>query len=189
MQIKKTKGIILYVIGGLIFLGAMSGFIYYYNLTNEVSAAREQKETELRNAITKIKNLPKLKEEVAALEEEELKLAEYIPSKEGQAEFVWQLQELAGQSGVTITKCTIEKDSKEYVDTKIYKVFQWKVSISGKYQGVIHFLELLPLAKRSAMVSNLQVSSEPNDDNPGDYILKADMTLDLITSAGEKVTK
>lgn len=191
MQPKISNGLIIFiVVGVIIFLSAIGGFIYVLNLTNEISVVRQQKENELKIAIEKIRNLPKLKEDLAVLEAEETRLATFIPNKEGQAEFVWQLEELASQSKIDITSCSIEKESKGYKDLPGFIVYQWKVKIEGDYEGLIRFLEILPQAKRGVLASDLKINSIFGDEtDKDDYKLQVEMILDLITSSGEKVNQ
>ena len=191
MQLKIGKNLIVFIVAGsLVFVGLIAGFIYLFNLNTEKADLRRQKENELKIAIEKINSLPKLKEEISILEAEEERLTQFVPDKEGQAEFVWELQELADKSKITIVSCDIEKESKKYQDNPEFKVYQWRVTISGRYQGLIEFLNLLPHAKRGVQVSSLKINSLTNDEsNRGNYKLNVEMMLDLITSDGEKVTK
>ena len=98
--------------GLLILIGLSAGFVYLYNLNTQKVALRLQKENELNIAVAKINRLPKLKEEVSVLEAEEQRLIQFVPDKEGQAEFVWELQDLAEKSKITIVSCDIEKNFK-----------------------------------------------------------------------------
>jgi len=191
MQLKIGKNLIVFIVVGLLILiGLSAGFVYLYNLNTQKVALRLQKENELNIAVAKINRLPKLKEEVSVLEAEEQRLIQFVPDKEGQAEFVWELQDLAEKSKITIVSCDIEKNFKKYQDNPEFKVYQWRVTISGRYSGLVDFLELLPRAKRSVQVSSLKINSISEDDlNRGNYKLNVEMMLDLITSGGEKVTK
>lgn len=191
MRQKISKGLIVFIIIGIvILLSAIGGFIYLYNLTSETAALRQQKDSELKIAVGKIERSPQIEEELAQLRAEEIRLDKFVPDKEGQDEFIWQLEELADQSKITIASCNIEKESKDYKDLTGFKVYQWNVKIRGDYKGLYNFLKILPESKRGVMVSMIKINSlVDNEKVKKNYLLEVELILDLITSSGEKVKK
>lgn len=193
MPKSKTSDIVLGCIGALVLIVGLAGTYYYYNKNNELSIIANTKQMELKALQRKIKNYNEMQAKLTELEAEESRLANFIPTQEQQTEFIWELEEIASKTGTTITQCNIEKDVKVLAKHPQYHVYQWRLNVEGDFTNLDSFLKALMESRRSAMVSELKVSSsEPSDKDKQDvaYVLRVDMMLDLISKSDqEKVAK
>lgn len=179
--------IVLLVIGILLILGGAAGCYFLYDSVSKVVAEKQLKDDELQKLKLKAEQLPQLLEEIERLENEESRLIAFIPTKEEQAEFIWELENLAKTCDVTITKCTIQSSTKQIPNLPDYIIYPWDLTITGNFNGLTKFMDLVTKGKRSVMVSAFKVNSTVSAERFKEgYELKVDMNLDLITIANEK---
>lgn len=196
MPKNKIGDIVLGIIAALVFLGAVFSAFYFNNKNNETTVILNSKQQEIKSLQQKIKDYPKTIEKLNQLEIDKDRLMHFIPDKEGQKEFIWELENLADLTGVSISQCNIEKDVKHFAKLPQYDIYQWKILLKGSYTSLVAFLDKLPGSQRAAMVSSLNVTSQDVSDIEKkknatlNYILTVDITLDLVSkNSQEKVAK
>jgi Tfp pilus assembly protein PilO len=180
----KIPNLLPAILGGLVFIGALGGIYFLYNQTAQIALEQKQKEAEIQMAEAKLKELPVLTLEIKQLEMERQKLAVFIPTRENQDEFIWELGSLAKHSDIKIESCQVDNKPKYFKDNPSFQVFQWRVELSGSYPGLLRFLTALPAEKRAIKVADLSLkASKPEADEASNlrYILDIQLTLDLIS--------
>lgn len=176
--------IMILVVGGLGF-----GVYHYLGQVAKATAQRQEKEQQLQAIKQKILRFAKLRDQVAENEAAMQRLADYIPGQEGQAEFIMELDELSRLSGVKLQNCSVNEQPVPFPNLPEYVIYQWTVSLKSDYAQLMKFLEVLPDGKRSAMVSKINITSatpEAGDKSRAKYSLTAQLTLDLISTGGQK---
>ncbi len=185
MNIKKNRIFDLVFIGIAVVLIGGAGFMWYHfneaNLLLEQEVAKQK--AELANASKLIQRYNELKAQSSQIDQKKAWLANFIPSEEGQVMFIAELQRMAEKNNIEISTCLLEATTKKLKAYPNYTIYQWKVNVSGKYQGLIGFLDDLPQSQRCINVSELKLASSYSDENQTDYQAGMDCVLDLVTSA------
>lgn len=181
---------IIIMIGMVIVIGCLGmGISYYSGLTAETVAKRETKEKELESIKQKVAKFQSLQDEVARNEAEFNQIATYLPDREGQADFIMELEQLHESSGVKLESCTIADMPKPFPDLANYQIYEWNVTYQADYSQLIKLLEALPNQPRSTMVSNINISaSEPDKESnsKSKYNLSVQLTYNLISTTEPK---
>ncbi|HEY8464566.1 MAG TPA: type 4a pilus biogenesis protein PilO [Bacillota bacterium] len=187
-KFKKSDLIIIAVL--VLLSGCLGGGIYYNSgQIAMMTAKRQAKEAELQKIKEKVLNFNQLQEEVAQNEAAMQRLADYIPDREGQAEFIMELDALTDSSGVQLKSCSVNEQPLPFPNLPEYLIYRWNVNLQSNYTQLMRFLEILPLQKRSVMVSKININSVQPDaktETNARYSLNVQLTLDLIATAGQK---
>jgi Tfp pilus assembly protein PilO len=191
---KKLKRSDLLIILVMVALIGGVGYWVFYNSTAiaKVTTAWRDQEAELTRIKQKVAGLKQLQEEVTVNEAEMQRLAVYIPDREGQAEFILELDDLTHSSGVRVKSCKVSDRPTSFPDLPEYLVYQWDVTLESGYRQLLRFLESLPSQPRSTLLSKLNIASAgPGEDDQtfDKYILNVQLTLDLIATTGQKQKK
>jgi Tfp pilus assembly protein PilO len=165
------------------------GISYYSGWIAKTVAQRQAKEKELEGIKEKVAAFQRLQDEVARNEADFNRLASYLPGREGQAEFIMELDQLHELSGVKLESCSIADTPKPFPDLANYVIYEWKVTYQSDYGQLIKLLEALPNQPRSTMVSDINISvSEPDPENHSKsrYNLSVQLTYNLISTTEPK---
>jgi Tfp pilus assembly protein PilO len=165
------------------------GISYYSGLTAETAAQRKAKEQELAGIKQKVAAFQSLQDEVARNEADFNRLASYLPDREGQAEFIMELDQLHELSGVELQSCSIADAPKPFPDLANYVIYEWKVTYKSDYGQLIKLLEALPSQPRSTMVSDINISASQPDqasNAKSEYDLSVQLTYNLISTTEPK---
>lgn len=160
----------------LLILGIGSG-MYFFSENTKVSNELNAKQSELTTIQTKLQSLPDLETEFQRLSGEIERLATYIPSKEGQAQFVKELQMLADKNQVILKSCTVSPDPLTITNLPKYSIYKWDVKLKCDYPNLLSLIKDITNASRFVLVSN--VSVEGNEEVPSELLVG--LSLDLIS--------
>jgi Tfp pilus assembly protein PilO len=187
----KNKIFDLILIGGSVILIIVAGLLWYH--FNGINVQLEQtitvQKAELKNAYKLIQRLNELKAKSSEIDQQKAWLATFIPNEEGQVQFITELQRMAEKNNIEISQCSLEPNTKKLKAFPNYTIYQWKVKLSGKYQGLIGFLDDLPQSQRCINVSELKLTATFDEENKTDYTVGMDCMLDLVTTAPAPVEK
>ncbi len=181
----KNKLFDLILIGVSVVLILSAGLIWYhFNGRNvQLEQVVAQQKAELQNASALIRRLNELKAKASEIDQQKAWLTNFIPNEEGQVLFISELQRMAEKDNIEISDCSLESTPKKLNDFPNYTIYQWKVKLSGKYSGLIAFLNDLPQSQRCINVSELKLTSSTEEENQTEYMVGMDCVLDLVTTA------
>jgi Tfp pilus assembly protein PilO len=186
----KFKLVDIVVIGLMVIAIAClgMGISYYSGLAAETATQRKAKEQELAGIKQKVATFQSLQDEVAQNEADFNRLASYLPDREGQADFIMELDQLHELSGVRLENCSIADTPKPFPDLANYVIYEWKVTYKSNYSQLIRLLEALPNQPRSTMVSDINISAAQPDQNDvkSRYDLSVQLTYNLISTTEPK---
>jgi Tfp pilus assembly protein PilO len=186
----KFKLVDIVVIGLMVIAIAClgMGISYYSGLAAEAATQRKAKEQELAGIKQKVATFQSLQDEVAQNEADFNRLASYLPDREGQADFIMELDQLHELSGVRLENCSIADTPKPFPDLANYVIYEWKVTYKSNYSQLIRLLEALPNQPRSTMVSDINISAAQPDQNDvkSRYDLSVQLTYNLISTTEPK---
>jgi Tfp pilus assembly protein PilO len=185
----KTIDIIIIVVMVIVIGCLGAGISYFSGLIAETVTQREAKEKQLESVKQRVATFQSLQDEVARNETDFNRLASYLPDREGQAEFIMELDQLHELSGVELKGCSIAETPRPFPDLANYLVYEWKVTYQSDYTQLIKLLEALPSQPRSTMVSDINISaSEPDkeSDSKSKYNLSVQLTYNLISTTEPK---
>jgi len=185
---KNFNNLILVVAAGIALAVGVAGSVYYYGQNREASLALQGKRAKLERLEAQLRALPDLEAESAGLLAEEKKFAAFIPSREGQAQFIKELDRIAAGSRVKLKDCQSKTETVTLKNLPSYTIYQWEITVTSDYGALLDFLTSLGEASRFLMVSKVATVSNWGDEAAADQ-LQVKLTLDLITRAGpEKVS-
>ncbi len=184
----KPLDIGLYILAVLLLSGAGYAWFVFSQQNRTLNAAIEKDKVAIAAAVAKVKLLEELKAKSLEFEAEGRRMASYIPSKEEQAQFVIELERLGDEAEVTVKSCTLDPEPIRKPELPGYLFCQWRLNLSGDYQGLLDFLDELPKGSRMIAVSELTVNSFPDDENQ-DYILDIGLVLHLVINAPPEKVK
>ena len=179
----------------VIFIGAISGGIYFQVSSQAIAKTVNRKEKELSLIQKEIQSLRRMRPDKSKIKAEYRRLLDYVPAKQGtEEEFLWDLGRLAEESNMKINNCSPKNNLLRLNNYPGYHISQWQVELSGGYKSFVRFLEILPKGKRFILVSRMELESMPTGANNGKlgegYQLTAQLTLDLVSAKPqEKVEK
>ena len=177
----RINNLIFIIIVVLLLLVGVSGGIYLYLKVSDINIKIGEKQTEINAIKKKLAAFPDLEAEVQKVDTEYERMSNYIPSKEGQSEFIKEFKELAENSEIKIKTCKANSQVFKLQSLPDYNIYQWDINFIGEYQGLLKLINFLPKSKRFIKISKLVI-------NKDEEILNVLMTLDLITKpTSEKV--
>ncbi|HOP75724.1 MAG TPA: type 4a pilus biogenesis protein PilO [Bacillota bacterium] len=181
------NNIVFIIVVSVLLAGSIASGIYLYNENQKIMEEKSAKGRELEDLQRRLELIPDLESMNEELNNEKQKLSSYIPDKEGQANFVRELEKLASSCDVQILSCQSKSDVFHHKDLPQYPVYQWELNLESNYSGLSQFLKSLSDAKRFLVVSELAVNSLFSEED-GKYLVNTRVTLDLITKqVSEKV--
>jgi Tfp pilus assembly protein PilO len=167
----------------ILLIGVFAGGVVLHFANGNLNAAIKKKEQQLLQLQQEIKSYQRERSGKQVIKNEHKRLVGFIPSRENQEEFIWELGKLAQDNNLKIGNCLF--DSKLLTLKKLpkYQALQCQVSITGTYQNLLAFIDSLPGNTRLVLVSkiNLKLITTANNNEPPQF--EALFTLDLIASA------
>lgn len=180
----RFNNFVLLVIGALLVVSGTTAGIYSIKERRQLNAVRDTKQAELETIKEKLRALPDLNAEYLRLDGEMNRLATFIPTREGQAEFIKELQDLADNCNITIKSCHVKPEISALQKLPDYAIYKWDLTVTSGYRELLDFIQALSRAGRFIKVANMDVRSSGGDLKT----MNIAMTLDLISkSALEKV--
>ncbi|HEX3047647.1 MAG TPA: type 4a pilus biogenesis protein PilO [Bacillota bacterium] len=167
----------------ILLIGVFAGGVILHFVNRNLNATIKKKEQQLIQLQQAIKTYQRERSGKQVIKSEHKRLVGFIPSRENQEEFIWELGKLAQDNNLKIGNCLF--DSKLLTLKKLpkYQALQCQVSITGSYQNLLGFIDSLPQIARLVLVSkiNLKLITAANNNDPPQF--EALFTLDLIASA------
>jgi len=177
--------IIVIVIFVVFIIGGSYLAYYLYNENNKINQDLNAKQARIELIRKKLEQFDDLDAELERLQTEEQQLVNYVPDREGQAQFVKNIESIADSCKVKINRCNNEGLSPlerlpEYVANK------WSITLTGDYFRIIEFINQLPTTSQIIMISSIsfnEISDKINQD------IEVKILLDLIAKSTEKNVK
>jgi len=191
MAKSKVSDIVVLLFG---ILSATAGMIYAVNQWDKNGKSAKEllaKRAELKSIQVRAAFLPTLRQKNIENSKRLEKLNHFIPDKEGQAEFVIELDKIVKRCGLELTDCNLKSQPLSYKSLPKFIIYRWNISLKGDYRGIESFLTELPKEERYIMVAEMSLSSGNSDSEKMtgmSYQLTAKFSLDLVTAPpSEKV--
>lgn len=184
-----NSNIIIIVIAVILLLGGSFLGYYLYTENDKVSKEYSINNSRLKKIEQQLMTIPDLDAELLNLKEKENSLISYVPDREGQAQFVKDLQQLASNNRLEIISCESKDSSKVKFKVPNYYTHRWNIKMLGEYQKYIEFMNALPTTSQVLLIDELSVSNKyKSADEKSKNKLDIQLTIDLISkSTNEKV--
>ncbi|MCL6589705.1 MAG: type 4a pilus biogenesis protein PilO [Firmicutes bacterium] len=167
----------------ILFTGVLAGGAILHYINGNLKNAIKSKQQRLIQLQEEIKSYQRERAGKQIIKQEHKRLAGFIPSRENQEEFIWELGKLAQENNLKIGDCIYNSKLLTLKSLPKYQALQCKVTITGSYQDILAFIDSLSRIARLVLVSNLSLKLIPGASNTDPSQFDARLTLDLITSA------
>jgi Tfp pilus assembly protein PilO len=176
---------IVLIVFGVILLGS-AGFAWYYffQQNQTLDATSKQLKTDIAVAVNKLQELQQLRLKSPEFEAEKVRMTGYIPNRQEQADFIYELEQLGDKCQIKVKSCTLNQTPVTNPSIAGYQFYDWKISMTGSYQGLLSFLDEIPKSKRMAVISDLQTNAV-FDENKNNYRLDVNLSLELVTNVSQ----